>query len=100
MCLFFLCQVLVLPLSNPYLVFFCCYSPYLVFGLQVGFALVNDKGELPPSGDVWQFNFQFSLQDDMYSLESVEMLRTAGIDFTRLAVSFSAIFSCVNAFIH
>uniref|UniRef100_A0A1I7XS20 poly(A)-specific ribonuclease n=1 Tax=Heterorhabditis bacteriophora TaxID=37862 RepID=A0A1I7XS20_HETBA len=55
--------------------------------IQVGFALVNDKGELPPTGDVWQFNFHFSLNDDMYSQESVEMLRTAGIDFNRLQES-------------
>lgn len=35
--------------------------------LQVGFALVNEKGELPPGGDVWQFNFHFSLNEDMFS---------------------------------
>ncbi|KJH47034.1 CAF1 family ribonuclease, partial [Dictyocaulus viviparus] len=52
--------------------------------IQVGFALVDEKGDLPPTGDVWQFNFHFSLNDDMYSQESVEMLRAAGIDFTRL----------------
>ncbi|GMT25464.1 hypothetical protein PFISCL1PPCAC_16761, partial [Pristionchus fissidentatus] len=52
--------------------------------IQVGFALVNDKGELPPTGDVWQFNFQFSLGEDMFSQESVDMLRIAGIDFDRL----------------
>ncbi|EYB92220.1 hypothetical protein Y032_0196g1518 [Ancylostoma ceylanicum] len=52
--------------------------------IQVGFALVDEKGELPPTGDVWQFNFHFSLTDDMYSQESVEMLRAAGIDFNRL----------------
>ncbi|GMR48789.1 hypothetical protein PMAYCL1PPCAC_18984 [Pristionchus mayeri] len=52
--------------------------------IQVGFALVNDKGELPPSGDVWQFNFMFSLGEDMFSQESVDMLRVAGIDFDRL----------------
>ncbi|CAJ0573738.1 unnamed protein product, partial [Mesorhabditis spiculigera] len=52
--------------------------------IQVGFALVNDKGELPPGGDVWQFNFTFNLDSDMYSVESVEMLRAAGIDFAKL----------------
>ncbi|CAB3403563.1 unnamed protein product [Caenorhabditis bovis] len=52
--------------------------------IQVGFALVNDKGELPPTGDVWQFNFNFSQTEDMFSLESVEMLRQAGIDFNLL----------------
>lgn len=57
-----------------------------VFTYQVGFALVDEKGDLPPTGDVWQFNFHFSLTDDMYSQESVEMLRAAGIDFNRLQV--------------
>ncbi|PAV65631.1 hypothetical protein WR25_12323 [Diploscapter pachys] len=52
--------------------------------IQVGFALVNEKGELPPGGDVWQFNFHFSLNEDMFSQESVELLRVAGIDFNRL----------------
>ncbi|CAI4221820.1 unnamed protein product [Auanema sp. JU1783] len=52
--------------------------------IQVGFALVNEKGELPSTGDVWQFNFNFSLNDDMYSQESVDMLRAAGIDFNKL----------------
>lgn len=52
--------------------------------IQVGFALVNEKGELPPTNDIWQFNFQFSLNDDMYSVDSVDLLRGAGIDFNRL----------------
>ncbi|KAF8371252.1 hypothetical protein PRIPAC_77681, partial [Pristionchus pacificus] len=51
---------------------------------KVGFALMNDKGELPPSGDIWQFNFMFSLGEDMFSQESVDMLRHAGTDFDRL----------------
>ncbi|CAO4369690.1 hypothetical protein L5515_003989 [Caenorhabditis briggsae] len=52
--------------------------------IQVGFAMVNDKGELPPTGDVWQFNFNFSFAEDMFSHDSVEMLRQAGIDFNAL----------------
>lgn len=49
--------------------------------------MVNDKGELPPTADVWQFNFNFSFAEDMFSHESVEMLRQAGIDFNALQVS-------------
>lgn len=56
--------------------------------IQVGFAILDKDGNLPPCGDVWQFNFQFSLNDDMYSQESVELLREAGIDFNRHAVNF------------
>lgn len=51
--------------------------------IQVGFCLVNSKGELPPGGDIWQFNFHFSINDDMYAVESVELLKKSGIDFNR-----------------
>ncbi|EJW87623.1 CCR4-NOT transcription complex subunit 7 [Wuchereria bancrofti] len=51
--------------------------------IQVGFALLDKEGNMPPTGDVWQFNFQFSLNDDMYSQDSVDLLRNAGIDFGR-----------------
>lgn len=56
--------------------------------IQVGFALLDKDGNVPPTGDVWQFNFQFSLNDDMYSQDSVDLLRNAGIDFGRHQVSF------------
>uniref|UniRef100_A0AC34FR71 Poly(A)-specific ribonuclease n=1 Tax=Panagrolaimus sp. ES5 TaxID=591445 RepID=A0AC34FR71_9BILA len=52
--------------------------------IQVGFCLTNSKGELPPNGDIWQFNIKFSIDDDMYAVESVDLLRRSGIDFTRL----------------
>jgi hypothetical protein len=29
----------------------------------------------------WQFNFQFSLEDDIYAEDSIELLTKAGIDF-------------------
>ncbi|GMS98590.1 hypothetical protein PENTCL1PPCAC_20765, partial [Pristionchus entomophagus] len=57
--------------------------------MQMGCALVNDEDELPPSGDVWQFNVESSLAEDMFSQEiysdrTVEgtkyvVTRTAGI---------------------
>lgn len=55
--------------------------------IQVGFTILNKEGQLPPTGDVWQFNFQFSLNDDMYSEDSVDLLTKAGIDFNRHVVS-------------
>ncbi|VDD87216.1 unnamed protein product [Enterobius vermicularis] len=54
--------------------------------IQVGFTILNKEGQLPPTGDVWQFNFQFSLNDDMYSEDSVDLLTKAGIDFNRHVV--------------
>lgn len=32
---------------------------------------------------VWQFNFQFSLENDMYAEDSIELLRGSGLDFAR-----------------
>lgn len=31
----------------------------------------------------WQFNFQFSLSDDMYSEQSIQSLKLAGVDFAK-----------------
>jgi len=50
--------------------------------IQVGFAFTDAEGNIPSADNaVWQFNFKFSLQDDMYSQDSVDLLRNAGIDF-------------------
>ena len=55
--------------------------------IQIGFCLMNSKGELPPGGDIWQFNFHFSISDDMYAVESVDLLKKSGIDFDKHRVS-------------
>ncbi|KAH6624586.1 ribonuclease H-like domain-containing protein [Chaetomium sp. MPI-SDFR-AT-0129] len=71
--------------------------------IQIGIALFNEDGEQPParpastdSADLrrtgnqaplpyaWQFNFKFSLKDDMYNQTSIESLQQAGIDFAML----------------
>ncbi|KAK0673965.1 putative CCR4-NOT transcription complex subunit 7 [Cercophora samala] len=71
--------------------------------IQIGIALFNEDGEQPTSVDpssqwsntrrtgtqaplpfAWQFNFKFSLQDDMYNETSIESLQHAGIDFKRM----------------
>ncbi|CEL04628.1 ribonuclease H-like domain-containing protein [Aspergillus pseudodeflectus] len=66
--------------------------------IQLGITLFSSKGEVPPpdatdangqplgNGLVpapctWQFNFRFSLEEDMYAQESTTMLAKAGIDF-------------------
>lgn len=56
--------------------------------IQVGFCLMNEKGELPPGGDIWQFNFQFNITSDWYAVESVDLLKKSGLDFERHRVSF------------
>ena len=78
--------------------------------IQLGITLFKEDGEPPPptsqssdfgldmnmSGSrkypggvvqlpcTWQFNFKFSLKDDMYSEVSIEALRQAGVDFPSL----------------
>ena len=69
--------------------------------IQLGIALFRPDGSLPPADAAspdgrpfmsntvapyaWQFNFQFSLDSDMYAQESTNMLSKAGIDFERHA---------------
>ncbi|KAL8634964.1 MAG: hypothetical protein Q9228_007497 [Teloschistes exilis] len=68
--------------------------------IQLGITLFNEDGEPPhpqftessglsipahhnnllPCPCTWQFNFQFSAQDDMYNQDSIDFLATAGLD--------------------
>jgi CCR4-NOT transcription complex subunit 7/8 len=53
--------------------------------IQLGFCLADGEGRLPCVNGkylVWQFNFrEFSLEDDMYAQDSIELLKESGIDF-------------------
>ncbi|KAF8340474.1 ribonuclease CAF1 [Cantharellus anzutake] len=51
--------------------------------IQIGFTLSDTEGNHPPDVSTWQFNFHFSLNEDMYAPDSYELLRNAGLDFTR-----------------
>ncbi|KAM0745782.1 CAF1-domain-containing protein [Meredithblackwellia eburnea MCA 4105] len=51
--------------------------------IQLGLTLTDDKGELRPGVCTWQFNFRFSINDDMYAPESIELLTKSGINFSR-----------------
>lgn len=68
--------------------------------IQLGITLFNEHGDPPPPQFqesaglnlpayqnnllpcpcTWQFNFQFSTQDDMYNQDSIDFLATAGLD--------------------
>lgn len=67
--------------------------------IQLGITLFNEDGEMPPPHTpdpsglnsltyqsltpcpcTWQFNFRFSLQDDMYNQDSIDFLAHAGLD--------------------
>ncbi|KAK4232098.1 hypothetical protein QBC38DRAFT_145370 [Podospora fimiseda] len=77
--------------------------------IQIGLALFNEDGEQPPARPLstdstdlrrtggnngsnnqapapyaWQFNFNFSLKEDMYNQTSIASLQQAGIDFDLL----------------
>jgi CCR4-NOT transcription complex subunit 7/8 len=52
--------------------------------IQLGITLFNERGEGPDPVCTWQFNFKFSIANDMYSGDSIDMLRTAGVEFQRL----------------
>lgn len=68
--------------------------------IQLGITLFSADGDLPPphppeagaNGSTyhnnlmsypctWQFNFRFSLENDMYAQESVDLLQKSGLDF-------------------
>ncbi|KAL5395599.1 hypothetical protein PMIN02_003938 [Paraphaeosphaeria minitans] len=77
--------------------------------IQLGVTLFSIQGEVPPSHldpselnyqpkavlqyannivvcpCTWTFNFQFSLEEDMYNEESIQMLKKSGADFHKLA---------------
>lgn len=50
--------------------------------IQLGITLSDEEGK-KPTPCTWQFNFEFSLKNDMYSQESIELLMKAEIDFDR-----------------
>jgi CCR4-NOT transcription complex subunit 7/8 len=72
--------------------------------IQLGITLFNSEGERPPANALqglttrngvpisnqacpctWSFNFQFDLANDMYNESSIQLLKTAGVDFDKHA---------------
>ncbi|WUR04006.1 CCR4-NOT transcription complex subunit 7 (CNOT7) [Vairimorpha necatrix] len=49
--------------------------------IQLGISLSDSKGNRPLPVNTWQFNFNFSLDSDMYAQESIDLLIQAKIDF-------------------
>jgi len=49
--------------------------------IQIGFTFYNEKGEQPPCGSTWQFNFSFNVGEDMYAQDSIDLLIESGIQF-------------------
>lgn len=51
--------------------------------IQVGLAFFDKDGKRAEGYPVWQFNFRFDLNADMYAVDSVELLKRSGIDFKK-----------------
>lgn len=51
--------------------------------IQLGIAFFHPDGTCMTDVPVWQFNFKFSLENDMYAQDSIEILKQAGIDFAK-----------------
>ncbi|KAG1176230.1 hypothetical protein G6F70_003521 [Rhizopus microsporus] len=51
--------------------------------IQLGVTFADQHGNLPGNVCTWQFNFKFSLTDDMYAQDSIELLTKSGIDFKK-----------------
>jgi len=51
--------------------------------IQAGITLLNEHGQLPKGITTWQFNFKFSLSEDMYASDSIELLQNCGIQFQK-----------------
>lgn len=51
--------------------------------IQVGITFADEEGNSPPECSTWQFNFRFSINEDMFAPDSIELLQKSGLDFQR-----------------
>ncbi|KAF9364307.1 CCR4-NOT transcription complex subunit 7 [Mortierella sp. NVP85] len=51
--------------------------------IQLGVTFADENGNVPKDACTWQFNFKFSLDDDMYAPDAIELLAKSGINFQR-----------------
>jgi CCR4-NOT transcription complex subunit 7/8 len=49
--------------------------------IQLGLSFTDGQGNWAEGCTCWQFNFKFSLKDDMFAQDSIDLLKTSGIDF-------------------
>ncbi|KAL3900940.1 MAG: hypothetical protein SGCHY_000974 [Lobulomycetales sp.] len=54
--------------------------------IQLGICFTDAQGNPPPAGlgaSTFQFHFKFSLENDMYAQDSIDLLTHSGIDFAK-----------------
>lgn len=51
--------------------------------IQIGITLGDGRGNFPSPCCTWQFNFRFSLDEDMYTTPAIDLLQQSGIDFNK-----------------
>ena len=51
--------------------------------IQLGLSFTDKDGNLADGCTCWQFNFKFSLTDDMFAQDSIDLLKLSGIDFMK-----------------
>jgi CCR4-NOT transcription complex subunit 7/8 len=51
--------------------------------IQLGLSFCDKEGNWVDGCTCWQFNFKFSLSGDMFAQDSIELLKTSGIDFEK-----------------
>ncbi|KAL7307459.1 hypothetical protein TKK_0000638 [Trichogramma kaykai] len=51
--------------------------------IQLGLTFYDESGNMPRGFTTWQFNFKFSLTDDMFAQDSIDMLQNSGIQFKK-----------------
>jgi CCR4-NOT transcription complex subunit 7/8 len=49
--------------------------------IQLGITFSDESGELAEECPTWQFNFRFSLEEDVFAADSIALLQRSGIDF-------------------
>ena len=59
---------------------FCFILFYSILFFQLGLTFIDENGK-SPSTFTYQFNFKFSLNEDMYAQDSIDLLQKSGIQF-------------------
>jgi len=78
------CNVDLLKIIQVWIVLCSYRSLHQSHGVpQLGLTFCNEDGELAPGVCTYQFNFKFSLGEDIYAQDSIDLLMRSGIDFRR-----------------